>query len=96
MKRETITRMLNGLDDHSGCGLLLNIVQEVKQAVSIPCGGVTYMDPAHAPKMFDDAIAEGKLDFMMMTRSLCCEPEYVNKLREFRYDVKYEREHVWT
>ncbi len=72
--------------NHSGCGLLLNIVQEVKQAVSIPCGGVTYMDPAHAPKMFDDAIAEGKLDFMMMTRSLCCEPEYVNKLREGRLD----------
>ena len=72
--------------NHSGCGLLLNIVQEVKQAVSIPCGGVTYMDPAHAPKMFDDAIAEGKLDFMMMTRSLCCEPDYVNKLREGRID----------
>ena len=72
--------------NHSGCGLLLNIVQEVKQAVSIPCGGVTYMDPAHAPKMFDDAIADGKLDFMMMTRSLCCEPEYVNKLREGRLD----------
>ena len=72
--------------NHSGCGLLLNIVQEVKQAVSIPCGGVTYMDPAHAPKFFDDAIADGKLDFMMMTRSLCCEPEYVNKLREGRLD----------
>ena len=72
--------------NHSGCGLLLNIVQEVKQAVSIPCGGVTYMDPAHAPKFFDDAIAEGKLDFMMMTRSLCCEPQYVNKLREGRLD----------
>ena len=72
--------------NHSGCGLLLNIVQEIKEAVSIPCGGVTYMDPAHAPKMFDDAIAEGKLDFMMMTRSLCTEPEYVNKLREGRID----------
>ena len=72
--------------NQSGCGLLLNIVQEVKQAVSIPCGGVTYMDPAHAPKMFDDAIADGKLDFMMMTRSLCTEPEYVNKLREGRLD----------
>lgn len=72
--------------NHSGCGLLLNIVQEVKQAVSIPCGGVTYMDPAHAPKFFDDAIAEGKLDFMMMTRALCCEPQYVNKLREGKLD----------
>ena len=72
--------------NHSGCGLLLNIVQEVKQAVSIPCGGVTYMDPAHAPKFFDDALAEGKLDFMMMTRALCCEPEYVTKLREGRLD----------
>lgn len=72
--------------NHSGCGLLLNIVQEVKQAVSIPCGGVTYMDPAHAPKFFDDALAEGKLDFMMMTRALCVEPEYVNKLREGRLD----------
>lgn len=72
--------------NHSGCGLLMNIVQEIKQAVNIPCGGVTYMDPAHAPKMFDDAIAEGKMDFMMMTRPLCVEPEYVNKLRDGRWD----------
>ena len=72
--------------NHSGCGMLLDVVAQVKKAVSIPCGGVTYMDPAHAPKMFNDAILEGKVDFFLMTRPLTVDFEYVNKLREGRID----------
>ena len=72
--------------DHSGCGLMLNVCEQIKKAVSIPCGGVTYMDPAHAPKFFNDAIKDGKVDFMLMTRPLTVDMQYVNKLREGRLD----------
>ena len=61
-------------------------MQEVKQAVSIPCGGVTYMDPAHAPDFFEKALEDGKLDFFIMNRPLTVDMEYVNKLREGRLD----------
>lgn len=71
---------------HSGCGILLNVAAEIKSAVSIPVGTVTYMDPAVAPDYFEQALADGKIDFMLMTRPLIADPEYVNKLREGRLD----------
>lgn len=74
------------LANHSGCGMMLDVAKEIKQAVNIPVGTVTYMDPAHAPKLFEDALKEGKCDFLLMTRPLTVEPEYVNKLREGRLD----------
>ncbi|OUO87986.1 tat (twin-arginine translocation) pathway signal sequence [Gordonibacter sp. An230] len=72
--------------DHSGCGLMLDVAAEIKSAVSIPVGAATYMDPAQAPDYFEAAISEGKLDFLVMNRPLCVDPEYVNKLREGRID----------
>ncbi|MBR6526894.1 MAG: FAD-dependent oxidoreductase, partial [Lachnospiraceae bacterium] len=57
-----------------------------KKALKIPCGAVTYMDPAHAPDMFEDALAEGKVDFLLMTRPLTVDMEYINKLKEGRID----------
>ncbi len=72
--------------DHSGAGMLLDIVARYKKELSIPCGTVTYMDPAHAPDFFEAALAEGKADFYLMTRPLTVDPEYVNKLREGRGD----------
>lgn len=72
--------------NHSGCGMMLNVAKEIKEAVNIPVGTVTYMDPAHAPKLFEDALKEGKCDFLLMTRPLTVDPEYVNKLREGRLD----------
>ena len=74
------------IGDTQGCGLALDIAAMYKKAVSIPCGLVTYMDPAHAPDLFDDAIAEGKIDFMLMNRPLTVDTEYVNKLKENRLD----------
>ncbi|MDO4633798.1 MAG: FAD-dependent oxidoreductase [Eubacteriales bacterium] len=72
--------------NHSGCGLNMNIAGEVKSAVSIPVGTVTYMDPAHAPNYFVEAIDAEKFDFMLMTRPMIADPEYVNKLKENRID----------
>lgn len=74
------------IGDTQGCGSLLNIAAEYKKALKIPCGAVTYMDPAHAPDMFEDALAEGKVDFLLMTRPLTVDMEYINKLKEGRID----------
>jgi len=72
--------------NHSGCGMLLDIAEEFKNAVKIPVGCVTYMDPAHAPDMFEKALEDGKADFYMMNRPFMVDPEYINKLREGRID----------
>jgi 2,4-dienoyl-CoA reductase-like NADH-dependent reductase (Old Yellow Enzyme family) len=72
--------------NHSGCGLNLDLAAAVKEAVSIPVGAASYMDPAHAPDYFEAAIAEGKIDFLVMNRPFCVDPGYVNKLREGRID----------
>ena len=74
------------IGNHSGAGMLLNIVARYKEALSIPCGTVTYMDPAHAPDLFEQALADGKADFYLMTRPLTVDTEYVNKLKEGRID----------
>lgn len=72
--------------NHSGCGFGIDIAAEVKKAVSIPVGTVSYVDPAHAPDYFEQALQENKVDFFIMNRPLCVDPEYVNKLREGRID----------
>ncbi len=72
--------------DHDGCGLMLNISERYKQAVGIPVGTVTYLDPAHAPDFIDGAIADGKVDFLMINRPLTVDNNYVNKLREGKID----------
>lgn len=71
---------------HSGCAMTLAAAKRVKDAVSIPVGTVTYMDPAHAPDLFEDAIAQGAVDFLLMNRPLNVDHDYVNKLREGRID----------
>lgn len=74
------------IGNHSGAGMTLNIVGRYKKALKIPCGAVTYMDPAHAPDYFEKALADGKVDFYLMNRPLTVDPEYVNKLKKGRLD----------
>ncbi len=74
------------IGNHSGAGMLINIVGRYKDALSIPCGTVTYMDPAHAPDFFEKALADGKVDFYLMNRPLTVDTQYVNKLKEGRID----------
>ncbi|NCB51628.1 MAG: FAD-dependent oxidoreductase [Clostridia bacterium] len=74
------------IGNHSGCGIMLDVAKEIKSAVSIPVGAATYMDPAQAPDFFEDALKAGKVDFLVMNRPLCVDPEYVNKLKEGRID----------
>jgi 2,4-dienoyl-CoA reductase-like NADH-dependent reductase (Old Yellow Enzyme family)/NADPH-dependent 2,4-dienoyl-CoA reductase/sulfur reductase-like enzyme len=74
------------LSTHSGCGMMLDVAQEYKSAVSIPVGTVTYMDPAHAPDYFENALKEGKADFLFMNRPLTVDIDYPTKLKEGRID----------
>ena len=74
------------IGDHSGAGMLIDIVGRYKEALNIPCGTVTYMDPAHAPDYFEQAIADGKVDFYLMNRPFTVDTDYVNKLKEGRID----------
>jgi len=74
------------IGNHSGAGMTLNIIKRYKEALKIPCGAVTYMDPAHAPDFFENALAEKKVDFYIMNRPLTVDPQYVNKLKEGRID----------
>ena len=70
----------------SGAGVALNVAAKYKAALSIPCGVVTYMDPAHAPDFFEQALEDGKADFFLMTRPLTVDTEYVNKLKAGKID----------
>lgn len=70
--------------NHSGCGMMLDIARDFKEAVRIPVGAVTYMDPAHAPDFFESALSDGKADFLLMNRPLTVDTEYANKLKEGR------------
>lgn len=72
--------------EHSGAGMLIDIVGRYKEALNIPCGTVTYMDPAHAPDFFEKALEDGKVDFYLMNRPLTVDTEYVNKIKEGRIE----------
>lgn len=67
--------------ENSGYGLLLDIAEKFKQVVSIPVGTVTCNDPAYAPDLFEGALRDGKVDFLLMNRPLTVDFDYVNKLR---------------
>ena len=87
-KRFDFDKHFQGLvrGNNSGVGLNLDIAAAIKSAVSIPVGCATYNDPAQAPDLFNSYIEEGKVDFLVMNRPLCVDPQYVNKLREGRLD----------
>ena len=82
------TRNFQGkaIGNTSGCGIALDIAAMYKRELGIPVGAVTYMDPAHAPDFFEQALEDGKLDFYMMCRPFTVDTQYVNKLREGRID----------
>lgn len=71
---------------HSGAGMLLGVAAQYKEALTIPVGVVTYMDPAHAPDFFEQALRDGKCDFYLMNRPLTVDMDYVGKLRDGRLD----------
>src|SRR5699024_12510894 len=54
--------------DQSGLGIMTKVAAEIKKAVSIPVGAVTYMDPARDPEFFERLIADGEIEDRKSTR----------------------------
>ncbi len=71
---------------HDGYGGLIEVAAQIKASVDIPVGVVGSMDPRMAPDLVDGAIRNGKIDFILVTRSLLADPQMPNKLREGRRD----------
>ncbi|MEC4271601.1 FMN-binding protein [Adlercreutzia sp. R25] len=71
---------------HDGAGALIEVAARIKEAVSIPVGTVGYMDPRAEPDLMNRAIADGKIDFMLMTRPLIADAAIAQKLEEGRRD----------
>ena len=69
-----------------GYGGLINIAAAIKQHVSIPVGTVGAMDPRVAPDLFNNAIKDGKIDYMLMTRPLMADGHYCEKLQAGKLD----------
>ncbi len=71
---------------YSGCAFNLKIAAEIKKNVNVPVGCSGYMDPRTAPDLMNNAVKDGLIDFMLMTRPLTVDPEMPNKLQEGRRD----------
>lgn len=74
--------MVDGSRD--GYGGLIEVAAKIKSCVSIPVGCVGGMDARMAPDLVNDAIAQGKIDFILTTRSLLADPALPTKLAEGR------------
>lgn len=82
------SRHYHGLIDgaHGGMGALIDVAANVKDAVSIPVGTVGGLDPRLAPDMVNNAVADGKIDFVVMNRPLVADPHLPRKLQEGKID----------
>ena len=66
---------------YDGFGALIEVAARIKSCVSIPVGAVGAMDPRVTPDLIDRAIADGKMDYILVTRPLMADPQYCNKLQ---------------
>lgn len=71
---------------YSGLGAFIPMSHAVKQAVDVPVGCASYMDPRTAPDLINNAIVDGKVDVVFMNRPLTVDPELPNKLKDGRQD----------
>lgn len=84
------------LGQYNGVGALLDVAARIKTNVSIPVGVVGCMDPRLAPDLLDQAIADGKADFFLMTRPLMADPAIAKKLEEGKRDEVAPCAHCMT
>ena len=71
---------------HEGVGAFIPLAAKIKEAVSVPVGCAGVMDVRLAPDLINNAIRDGKIDVVFMTRSLTVDPQLPNKLKEGRRD----------
>lgn len=72
--------------EYSGTAMLLKCAAEFKKHVTKPVSCAGCMDPRLAPDLICNAIANGQVDYLMMTRELTVDPELPIKLQEGRRD----------
>ena len=71
---------------HEGAGAFIPLAAKIKEAVSVPVGCASVMDPRLAPDLINNAIRDGKIDVVFMNRPLTVDPELPRKLQEGRRD----------
>lgn len=78
----------DGLQDgaHSGVGAFIPLAAKIKEAVSVPVGCASVMDPRLAPDLINNAIRDGNIDVVFINRALTVDPELPIKLQEGRRD----------
>ncbi|RNL62616.1 FAD-dependent oxidoreductase [Nocardioides marmoriginsengisoli] len=72
-----VSKMVNGSDD--GDGLNLGAAAAVRQVVDVP---VIAVGRLHDPDLAEQALADGRADFVAMGRPLLADPELPRKLRD--------------
>ena len=70
------------LSEYSGTAALLKCAAEFKKHVTKPVSCAGCMDPRLAPDLITNAVANGEVDYLMMTRPLTVDPELPNKLQQ--------------
>ncbi|MGD0781066.1 MAG: FAD-dependent oxidoreductase [Dehalococcoidales bacterium] len=65
---------------YDGAAGFVEIAAKIKKSVSIPVGTVGVMDPRLAPELIENALRDGKIDFVLMNRPLIADPDLPNKL----------------
>ncbi len=71
---------------HEGAGAFIPLAAKIKEAVSVPVGCASVMDPRLAPDLINNAIKDGKIDVVFINRALTVDPELPRKLQEGRRD----------
>jgi 2,4-dienoyl-CoA reductase (NADPH2) len=71
---------------YEGAGGFVEIAAIIKKAVKIPVMTVGSMDPRLHPEVGENAIREGKIDFLGMTRPLTADPDLPNKIAAGKLD----------
>jgi 2,4-dienoyl-CoA reductase (NADPH2) len=66
--------------EYDGAGAFINIAGKIKNGLAIPVGTVGDMDVRLIPEVIDNALIEGKIDFVLMNRPLMADPELPNKI----------------
>ncbi|QOS69471.1 FAD-dependent oxidoreductase [Eggerthella guodeyinii] len=81
---------------YDGVAAFLKSAANIKKNVSIPVGTVGCMDARLAPDLINDAIADGEIDFVLMTRPLLADPSFAAKLKDGRRDEIAPCNHCMT
>jgi 2,4-dienoyl-CoA reductase (NADPH2) len=72
--------------EYDGAGAFIETAGQIKKALHIPVIVVGSMDPRLIPDVVENAIRDGKIDFVAMTRPLTADPELPKKIIEGRMD----------